>query len=82
MGAWYTVPLPPKSDRMQGVHTAVLPNGKVLIVNGSSNRNRIENGKILDGVDVTDPKVLDNTAIFDPSLSDPDRKLVSNLEPD
>lgn len=82
MGAWYTVPLPPKPEQMQGVHTALLPNGKVLIVNGSSNRNRIENGKILDGVDVTDPKVLDNTSIFDPSLSDPDRKLVSNLEPD
>ena len=66
-GDWYTPPLPPLHDRMQAVHAVLLPNGKVLIVNGSSNRNRIEDGKILDGVDVTDYATVNNTAIFDPS---------------
>ncbi|MFQ5684764.1 MAG: galactose oxidase early set domain-containing protein [Candidatus Binatia bacterium] len=65
-GDWYTPPLPPLHDRMQAVHTVLLPNGMVLIVNGSSNRNRIEDDKILDGVDVTDYATVNNTAIFDP----------------
>ena len=65
-GVWYTPPLPPLGDRMQAVHTVLLPNGKVLMVNGSSNRNRVENNEILDGVDVTDYATVNNTAIFDP----------------
>lgn len=39
MGLWETLPLPPPEDRMQSVHTVVLPNGKVLVVNGSSFRS-------------------------------------------
>ena len=36
MGAWETVPLPSPEERIQSVHTTLLPNGKVLMVNGSS----------------------------------------------
>lgn len=80
MGAWYMLPMPEKEkdkvkERMQAVHVAVLPNNKVLIVNGSSNRNRItkEEGKkekIEDGVDTTNYAVVNNTSLFDPTLSD------------
>jgi len=71
VGAWETVPLPPNQDDwMQAVHTAVLPNGKVLIANGSSNRNTlIKNGdkvEFSDGVDSTDYDVVNNTSLFDP----------------
>ncbi|MGB3401753.1 MAG: galactose oxidase early set domain-containing protein [Microcoleaceae cyanobacterium] len=71
VGLWETVPLPTKrSDWMQAVHTAVLPNGKVLIANGSSNRNTlIEKGDVVefsDGVDSSDDVVVDNSSLFDP----------------
>ena len=82
MGAWFMVPKPPPEDQMQAVHTILLPSGKVLIANGSSNRSRLENGEILNGVDTKKQEVVDNTALFDPSLSDPDRDLISDLEPD
>ncbi len=52
---------------MQAVHVALLPSGKVLIVNGSSNRDRIENGEVRDGVDTSDYAVVNNTSLFDPS---------------
>src|SRR5208282_4141764 len=55
------------SDQMQAVHIVLLPSGKVLIVNGSSNRNRIEKGKVLDGVNSQDYAVVNNTSLFDPS---------------
>ena len=72
MGAWYMLPMPEEKDRMQAVHVALLPNNTVLIVNGSSNRNRITlEGKIEDGVDTKNYEVVNNTSIFDPSLSDP-----------
>jgi hypothetical protein len=72
MGAWYMLPMPEEKDRMQAVHAALLPNNKVLIVNGSSNRNRVtKNNKIEDGVNTKDDKVVDNTSIFDPAFSDP-----------
>ncbi|MEH2250961.1 galactose oxidase early set domain-containing protein [Nostoc sp.] len=73
MGAWYMLPMPKnESDRMQAVHVALLPNNKVLIVNGSSNRNRVTaQGKIEDGVNTKNYDVVNNTSIFDPSLSDP-----------
>ena len=82
MGAWSLIPLPPAEDQMQAVHTILLPNQKVLIANGSSNRSRLENGQVLIGVDGKKPEVVDNTTLFDPALSDPDRALVSGLEPD
>jgi hypothetical protein len=73
MGAWVLLPMPAKQgDRMQAVHIALLPDNKVLIANGSSNRNRLTpQGKVEDGVDTTDYAVINNTSIFDPSLSDP-----------
>jgi hypothetical protein len=82
MGAWYLVPMPPPKDQMQAVHTILLPNGKVLVASGSSNRSRLENGQILNGVDGKKQTVVDNTSLFDPSLSDPDRAEISSLEPD
>src|SRR5271167_3992871 len=67
-GAWWVPPLLANvSDRMQAVHIVLLPSGKVLIVNGSSNRNRIEKGKVLDGVNSQDYAVVNNTSLFDPS---------------
>jgi len=73
MGAWVLLPMPEKQeDRMQAVHIALLPDNKVLIANGSSNRNRLTpEGKLEDGVDTYDYAVVNNTSIFDPSLSDP-----------
>jgi hypothetical protein len=65
-GYWYAPPLPPLADRMQAVHAVLLPSGKVLIASGSSNRDRLEEGEIRDGVDVQDYATVDNTAIFDP----------------
>ena len=71
MGAWYMLPMPEEEDRMQAVHVALLPNSKVLIANGSSNRNHVTaDGKIEDGLDNSKYEVVDNTSIFDPSLSD------------
>ncbi len=71
MGAWYMLPMPKEEDRMQAVHAVVLPNSKVLIVNGSSNRNHvIADNTIEDGLDNSSYEVVNNTSIFDPSLSD------------
>jgi hypothetical protein len=70
LGAWYIPPLPPEQERMQAVHAALLPNGKVLIVNGSSNRNRLELGEIREGVDPSleiMAGLIDNTALFNPA---------------
>ncbi|AFZ27011.1 protein of unknown function (DUF1929) [Cylindrospermum stagnale PCC 7417] len=73
-GEWQTVPLPAdKADWMQGVHTSLLPNGKVLIVNGSSNRNTLEQNatgnRFIDGVKGTDYAVVNHSALFDPETS-------------
>lgn len=71
MGAWYMLPMPKEEDRMQAVHAALLPDGKVLIANGSSNRNRVtKEGKIEDGVKTQDDAVVNNTSLFDPTPSD------------
>jgi hypothetical protein len=69
MGAWYVPPLPPEDQRTQAVHAVLLPNEKVLIVNGSSNRNRIQQGKVEEGIDASNPvmaNLVNNTALFDP----------------
>ncbi|MBE9007028.1 DUF1929 domain-containing protein [Fortiea sp. LEGE XX443] len=64
-GQWETIPF--RINGIQAVHTALLPNGKVLIVNGSSNRNTLTtDNKFVDGVDGRNPKVIDNSAIFNP----------------
>ncbi|WP_392530913.1 galactose oxidase-like domain-containing protein [Nostoc sp. C117] len=70
MGAWETVPLPSKDNLMQSVHTIVLPNGKVLSLNGSSFRTTLtyNDGKpnFQEGVTVKDYDVVNNTSLFDP----------------
>lgn len=78
MGAWYTPPMPKNiNDRMAGLHAALLPNGKVLIVNGGDARsylacpNFVCSAKIK-GKDTRKSWLFDNTSLFDPSLSDPD----------
>ena len=73
MGAWILLPMPEnQEDRMQAVHSTLLPDNKVLMVNGSSNRNRLTpEGKLEDGVDTSNYDVVNNTSIFDPALSDP-----------
>lgn len=65
-GEWQTPPLPPKEMRMQAIHSALQPDGTVLIANGSSNRNP---ANPLDLQKLTRRYALvDNTAVFDPSL--------------
>jgi hypothetical protein len=70
MGAWETIPMPPPENRMQSVHTLLLPNGKVLSLTGSSFRTTLikDNDKIsfIEGVDVKDDDVINNTSLFDP----------------
>ncbi len=72
MGAWETIPMPPKENLMQSVHTLLLPNGKVLSVSGSSFRNTVviknaePNPSFIEGVNVTDYDVINNTALLDP----------------
>ncbi|MDJ0901141.1 MAG: DUF1929 domain-containing protein [Xenococcus sp. MO_188.B8] len=80
LGCWQKYPLPRDEEEnilpIQSVHSSLLPNGKILMVNGSSNRNTIDrqtdaNGadikvSFIDGVKTTDYEVIDNTALFDP----------------
>lgn len=70
MGAWETIPLSAKENLMQSVHTLLLPNGKVLSLNGSSFRNTVVINKgepsFIEGVNVTDYDVINNTALLDP----------------
>ena len=40
LGSWELAPMPPANTRMQAVHSVLLPNGKVLVVNGSSFRTQ------------------------------------------
>ena len=70
MGSWEQVPLPKIEDRMQGVHTLLLPNGKILLANGSSNRNEVTNGAIQNGIDVRNYSVINNVGIFNPDTND------------
>ena len=81
MGAWYTPPMPENiNERMQGLHVTLLPNGKVLIVNGGSVRlSLVANG--VEGKDGRKPWLLDNTSLFDPTLSDPDPLLDAEGKP-
>jgi hypothetical protein len=70
MGKWTTIAMPPQEDRMQSVHTIVLPNGKVLMVNGSSFRSTLieEDGKykFKEGVDPKNYNAINNTGLLDP----------------
>jgi len=67
MGAWLLLPMPKESDRMQAVHATLLPDGKVLIVNGSSNRNRFEklaDRNPADGVDPYKGEIIFENAVY------------------
>jgi hypothetical protein len=67
MGAWLLLPMPKESDRMQAVHAALLPDGQVLIVNGSSNRNRFEklaDRKPENGVDPYKGEIIFENAVY------------------
>jgi len=72
LGCWQKYPLFRDSQGkilpLQSVHTSLLPNGKILMVNGSSNRNTIDRQKVtfVDGVKTSEQAVIDNTALFDP----------------
>ncbi|OLT60543.1 galactose oxidase early set domain-containing protein [Moorena bouillonii] len=71
MGAWEDIPMPPLRERIQSVHTILLPNGKVLMVNGSSFRSTLvkdnnEEYKFIEGVDLTKYDVVNNTGLLDP----------------
>ena len=77
MGQWKTIPMPPLEDRMQSVHTNLLPNGKILIVNGSSFRSTLieENGeyKFKEGIDPTKYNAINNTSLLDPKTEEFER---------
>ncbi len=70
MGAWETIPMHPSGERLQSVHTVLLPNGKILMVNGSSFRSTLvkENDEyqFIEGVDLTKYDVVNNSGLLDP----------------
>lgn len=67
MGEWYRVPLTadPK-DRMQAIHSILLPNGKVLMVSGSSFRLILKDGVPIEALDGSNPVNVNQSALFDP----------------
>ncbi|MEO1262280.1 MAG: galactose oxidase early set domain-containing protein [Bacteroidota bacterium] len=81
MGHWFQVPLAKdKKARMQSVHTVLMPNGKVLMVNGSSNRNTVnpatsntagtgvgKDNDIQDGSNLRNYEAINNMCVFDPA---------------
>ncbi len=78
MGAWETIPLSPPENRMQSVHSILLPNGKVLSLNGSSFRSTLVKGNngnnnFIEGVNVTDNDVINNTSLFNPKTKEFER---------
>jgi len=65
--SWKSIPLPRVEDRMQAIHIALLPNGRVLIVNGTSNRSTLDaKDQIVYGSNVLEYDVFDNASLFDP----------------
>ena len=80
MGCWQKLPLPRGDDNkilsLESVHTSLLPDGKVLMVNGSSNRNTLvregDNGDFQDGVNTAEWDVINNTAILDTNTGEYD----------
>ncbi|MFM7514088.1 MAG: hypothetical protein ACKO3F_12190, partial [Cyanobium sp.] len=75
LGRWQLAPLPPPNTRMQAVHSALLPNGKVLVVNGSSFRTEYlspdpatgEAGRFVESIDLGHPGWTDNSGLWDPA---------------
>lgn len=75
MGLWETVPMAAKEDLMQSVHTILLPNGKVLSVNGSSFRNTLvkdekKGNTFIEGVGIGEYNAINNTSLFDPQTQE------------
>jgi hypothetical protein len=74
-GSWQQAPLPAKSNRMQSVHSVLLPNGKVLMVNGSSFRTQYispdpakgEAGRFVESIDLARAGWSDNSGLWDPA---------------
>jgi hypothetical protein len=75
LGRWQLAPLPSPNTRMQAVHSALLPNGKVLVVNGSSFRTQYlspdpatgEGGRFVESIDLGHPGWTDNSGLWDPA---------------
>ena len=75
IGRWQMAPLPPENARMQSVHSVLLPNGKVLVVNGSSFRTQYlspdpgsgEAGRFVESIDLGLPGWTDNSGLWDPA---------------
>jgi hypothetical protein len=74
-GYWETAPLPSPEARMQAVHSVLLPNGKVLMVNGSSFRTQYispdpangEPGRFVESIDLGQAGWSDNSGLWDPA---------------
>ncbi len=70
MGQWGTIPMPLPKERTQSVHTIVLPNGKILMVNGSSFRTELDTEedkyKFIEPIDLSDQSVIDNNGLLNP----------------
>ncbi len=81
LGCWQKYPLPRDQNGnilpLESVHTSLLPDGKVLMVNGSSNRNTLDRQtdatqatdlkvNFVDGVNTSEQAVVEYNAIFDP----------------
>lgn len=74
-GHWDLAPLPAPDARMQAVHSVLLPNGKVLMVNGSSFRTQYlmadaandEPARFVESIDLGTPGWSDNTGLWDPA---------------
>ena len=76
-GEWETLPFPEQANWMQSVHTTMLPNGKVLMVSGSSFRTELEgengNYKFVEPIDLADYDVVNNAGLLDPETGEIER---------
>ena len=74
-GRWQAAPLPEPEKRIQSVHSVLLPNGKVLMVNGSSFRTQYISpdpsspgkGRFVESIDLGHPGWTDNSGLWDPA---------------
>lgn len=73
-GTWDTLALATPDQRMQSVHTVLLPNGKVLMVNGSSFRSTLvkqdQEYEFIEGIDPKKYELIDNTGLYDPATGE------------
>lgn len=74
-GRWQAAPMPAADTRMQSVHSVLLPNGKVLMVSGSSFSTQYLSpdsatgvpGRFVESIDLGHPGWSDNTGLWDPA---------------